>query len=641
MSNIFVLGEFKISKLISIIVPVYNKEPFIERCVQSLVDLEMDHSLIEAIFVDDVSSDRSYEILQYYDDKYDFIKCIQLEQNSGSPAEPRNVGIEVANGEYIALLDADDWLDKKGFPKLVFQMSEHHSDIGFGQSFRHKDKNVSKMARFASYKEANGLIPYEINEIFRAVGPPGKIFKRSTVIDNQIKFQHMKFGEDKLFFAELISKCTSASMTTEATYHVNRFTDNVSLVKSTDVIEKSKINLEVLRQIVNLDIPKIAMESILSRIVEVDYMQRFLVTKTFLKSDNKEFFFNQFSKVESIIKETGYNVEDLLTIDEYKNVYSLFHSDKEAMQEYIYYKIFDSNKQKFIKNTSVYLKYPDKYNHLIPLQEACMPVYKGTEMIDDTFYEVIELFTKPSVEINNVELIKIRDERFSKSVNYEHKDNFIYIKTDDLIFDEFDFNIAIKYNLYKTALVFATYPNFNDDVSLNRQNFKLEFIKKQSKIEDVPTNKVNDTKYLSEKPNFIITKKTIKSYIDADFKEEFNTIKKGSLIPISDMSQTSKGTMRLITKDKRFITANVNFVKPTELKKKDGYVSTIPKRIRVLKKCKLYTDVTFKNEPIQTMQPKDELNIIDIDYTNNFTPRLKTVDGYYITANVKFVEVLH
>ena len=55
MSNIFVLGEFKISKLISIIVPVYNKEPFIERCVQSLVDLEMDHSLIEAIFVDDVS----------------------------------------------------------------------------------------------------------------------------------------------------------------------------------------------------------------------------------------------------------------------------------------------------------------------------------------------------------------------------------------------------------------------------------------------------------------------------------------------------------------------------------------------------------------------------------------------------------
>ena len=95
----------------------------------------------------------------------------------------------------------------------------------------------------------------------------------------------MKFGEDKLFFAELISKSKSASMTTSAVYHINRYTDNVSLVKSTDVIEKSKINLEVLRQIVNLEIPKIAMEGILSRIVEIDYMQRFLVSKTFLKSE--------------------------------------------------------------------------------------------------------------------------------------------------------------------------------------------------------------------------------------------------------------------------------------------------------------------------------------------------------------------
>ena len=82
--------------------------------------------------------------------------------------------------------------------------------------------------------------------------------------------------------------------------------------------------------------------------------------------------------------------------------------------------------------------------------------------------------------------------------------------------------------------------------------------------------------------------------MDADFKEEFNSISKGSLVAISGMGQTSKGTPRLITKDNHFITANVNFVNPPNYKKKDGYVSTIPKRIRILKKCKLYTDVTFK-----------------------------------------------
>ena len=68
--------------------------------------------------------------------------------------------------------------------------------------------------------------------------------------------------------------------------------------------------------------------------------------------------------------------------------------------------IYDSSKQKYIKDKNVYLKYPDKFNHLIQLQEECIPVYKGTEMIDNTFYEVIELFTKADVEIEYVELIK-------------------------------------------------------------------------------------------------------------------------------------------------------------------------------------------------------------------------------------------
>lgn len=94
-------------------------------------------------------------------------------------------------------------------------------------------------------------------------------------------------------------------MTTSAVYHINRYTDNVSLVKSTDVIEKSKINLEVLRQIVNLEIPKIAMEGILSRIVEIDYMQRFLVSKTFLKSEDKAFFLINFLKWKLLLKKLG------------------------------------------------------------------------------------------------------------------------------------------------------------------------------------------------------------------------------------------------------------------------------------------------------------------------------------------------
>lgn len=130
----------------------------------------------------------------------------------------------------------------------------------------------------------------------------------------------MKFGEDKLFFAELISKSHRTSMSPYATYHVNRYSDNVSLVKSTDVIEKSEINLNVLQLILQLDIPTSAMMRLLSRIIEMDYI-RFLVTKTFLKSENKDFFYNQFNKVESMINEVGYDLSSLLITDKYKNIY--------------------------------------------------------------------------------------------------------------------------------------------------------------------------------------------------------------------------------------------------------------------------------------------------------------------------------
>ena len=95
-------------------------------------------------FIDDLSSDNSFRIIENYAQKYEFIKCIQLSQNSGDPSTPRNIGIQNAKGEFITLLDADDWLDPIGLPKLVKQMIQHNSDIGFGQCFKHTDNNIKK-----------------------------------------------------------------------------------------------------------------------------------------------------------------------------------------------------------------------------------------------------------------------------------------------------------------------------------------------------------------------------------------------------------------------------------------------------------------------------------------------------------------
>ena len=89
---------------VSIIVPVYNTENYIERCLNSLVNQTLED--IEIIVVNDGSTDNTGKILQKYRDK---IKIIE-QKNSGI-ATTRNKGLEIATGKYIAFVDSDDWLE--------------------------------------------------------------------------------------------------------------------------------------------------------------------------------------------------------------------------------------------------------------------------------------------------------------------------------------------------------------------------------------------------------------------------------------------------------------------------------------------------------------------------------------------------
>ncbi|EHM70382.1 hypothetical protein HMPREF9956_0024 [Staphylococcus epidermidis 14.1.R1.SE] len=216
-------------------------------------------------------------------------------------------------------------------------------------------------------------------------------------------------------------------------------------------------------------------------------------------------------------------------------------------------------------------------------------------------------------------------------------DDYIYIKTSDLTFGEKDFNIEVQFNDYNSELVFATYPNHNSIVELKRQNFKLEFNNPKNKNFESNSTK---TKYISKNPKQVLIKKNIKKYSDTDFKIAQSSIKKGTLINIIGIDHSTKGTPRLITDDQYFITANTDFVSPSININKEEYICETPKKIKVLKKCKLYHDVSFKNDHLGTLKPGDEINIIDIAFTKNLTPRLKTQDGYFITANKKFIEVL-
>ena len=113
---------------ISVIVPFYKVERYIEKCASSLMQQTLED--LELIFVDDCSGDKSADILQKVIDRYPTsdVKVLKMEQNSGvSMARAR--GVEMAHGEYIGFCDSDDWVEPEMYRTLYEAAILHKADI--------------------------------------------------------------------------------------------------------------------------------------------------------------------------------------------------------------------------------------------------------------------------------------------------------------------------------------------------------------------------------------------------------------------------------------------------------------------------------------------------------------------------------
>ncbi|MFS0750353.1 DUF5776 domain-containing protein [Oceanobacillus sp. 1P07AA] len=627
-------------KLLSIIIPVYNKEKYIEECLYSISKLNIDKDTIEVIVVDDCSTDNSAEIISNFSSQYKYIKSIKLETNSGSPSKPRNVAIEKATGKYLTLLDADDWLDSTGFPELLYQASDNNADIAFGQSIKHTNDKITKLGRFTSYTFANNLIPFEIERVFRSVGPPAKIFKKSIVINNNIKFEHMKYGEDKLFFIEVIAKCKTASMNNKPVYHVNRYEDNKSLVGQTTAFEKAKYNIQVLKSVIKLNLPTNILKPVISRIVEVDFLSRLFNRKRYLSSQSKEVYHQLFEELMEVVNKTDLKVSELIMNEKLLVIYELLIQKRyKDLHDYIEFMIVPSLTKRYIENDRINYDLPSILKDFEPLLEPCHTVYYGSRMFNEKVYETIKVYKGADVRINKVILSATDDESYEKSLNFQVVDNCILLNPSEISLEGKSFNIRVIYNNYHQSVVSMVYPSSNYTNYLERQNHKIIFSKPKTDFEP----KIQ--KYFHSAPKAILTLTTVNKYSDTNFNRLFKKgIHSGELIDIIGIDYSTKGTPRLLTKDNKYITANKNFV--AEVTSEDlnqklvNYISTTPNKVKIIKKCKLYKTKEFKEDFIKKVNKNEEIEISSIEYTKNLTPRLVTNEGHYLTANKKFVKVI-
>lgn len=204
---------------VSIIVPCYNAIGKIERCLESLKAIEYPHHLFEVIFVDDCSTDDTYQLLWQEVQLKKNWRLHRLEKNSGSPSKPRNEGISKAAGEFVFFLDCDDEIFPDTIRSFVTYARLHGSDIVRGYLVADDGKNKTEMNRLIGFDqlkssaEKTSLIVQK-----QSTTPPGLI-KRELLQNNRIHWpESIRMGEDSIFLFSILTVSKSIGYIEHPTY---------------------------------------------------------------------------------------------------------------------------------------------------------------------------------------------------------------------------------------------------------------------------------------------------------------------------------------------------------------------------------------------------------------------------------------
>lgn len=177
---------------VSCIVPVYNLENQVSKCIDSLLSQTLKN--IEIILVNDCSTDNSLNILQKYAEKYSNIIVLNLCENFRQGGA-RNKGLEIATGKYVAFIDGDDWVEHDMLEQLYFYAERNSFDIV--DSDYYQDEEDGQVVVKQSINEK--LFPIKSSKILICNGGRiwTKIFRRDFLIKNKISFiEHKKFEDN-------------------------------------------------------------------------------------------------------------------------------------------------------------------------------------------------------------------------------------------------------------------------------------------------------------------------------------------------------------------------------------------------------------------------------------------------------------
>ena len=203
--------------LLSIIVPVYNAENYLYKCVDSLIHQTLKD--LEIILVNDCSTDRSQEIIDEYVKKDSRVKSVIHEKNSGAGIAS-NTGLDTAKGKYITFVDNDDWLDLNAYQYLCERIEKEKVDV---LSFQYQLVNKNDKILYISETPSCFLQGQEIAKAYLniqiTVAVWSKIYRRELFEDKEIRFPSQRLYQDLATSFHILCKAKSFLQIPETFYH--------------------------------------------------------------------------------------------------------------------------------------------------------------------------------------------------------------------------------------------------------------------------------------------------------------------------------------------------------------------------------------------------------------------------------------
>lgn len=197
--------------LISIIVPIYNVEPYLQKCVDSVLNQTFQN--YELILVDDGSTDNSSKICDEYANKYDYITVIH--QNNAGVSAARNTGLDSSKGEYIFFLDSDDWIERNALEKLISLIKKNNLDLAIIEIKETDNENIvfEKSDEIIFYS-GDEILKFFFNEERLSIVVWNKLYKKELF--NKLRFPVGLRHEDEWVSSDIFCKAQKIAFTKQA-----------------------------------------------------------------------------------------------------------------------------------------------------------------------------------------------------------------------------------------------------------------------------------------------------------------------------------------------------------------------------------------------------------------------------------------